>query len=345
LVHAVKAAIIKRFGPPEVLSICEMPIPAVGDSEVLIRTQAIGLNFADIFARLGYYPAIPEPPFVPGIELSGVIEKRGKSVRDLETGDRVLAFTKQKGYAEYVSVPSVQVIRIPKRMGFQEAAAFGVASLTAYHGLVTLGQLKRGEQVLLHAAAGGVGIAAMQLARHYGAVIHATVGSQAKMELVRTLGACSVTNYSEDDFVETVRRATNGRGVDVVFDSVGGRVFRKGWKLLVPMGRYILYGFAAVADHRGVSKLRAVRESISMPLIFPPSLVSKNISLIGFNLYFLMEMTGYFRNALRTLLRLHEQGILRPIIGGEYPFERIVEAHRFLQSRKSVGKIVVSVGV
>jgi NADPH:quinone reductase-like Zn-dependent oxidoreductase len=333
---------IERFGPPEVLSICDVPLPSVGPSDVLVRTKAIGLNFADIFARLGYYPSIPDPPFIPGIELSGVIEKKGSAVRGLKTGDRVLVFTRQKGYAEYVSVPSAQVGRIPKRMGFREAAAFGVTSLTAYHGLVTLGSMKRGEHVLLHAAAGGVGIAALQLARHLGAVVHATVGSGAKMEIVRSLGAETVTNYTADDFAEPIRIATNGRGVDIVFDSVGGRVFRRGWKLLAPMGRYILYGFAAVADQKGVGKVRAVRESLSMPLIFPPSLVSKNISLTGFNLYFLMKEAKYLRKALKTLFELYERGVLRPVIGAEYPFDKIVEAHRFLQSRKSIGKVVVT---
>ncbi len=340
----MKADLISRFGPPDVLSISEVPVPTVGDSEVLVRTEVIGLNFADVFARLGFYPAIPKPPFVPGIEVSGVIEKIGKSVRGLKSGDRVLAFTKQKGYAEYVSVPSAQVLRIPKRMGFQEAAAFGVTSLTAYHGLVTLGAMKKEDRVLLHAAAGGVGIAALQLARHFGAVVHATVGSRSKMEVVQSFGADTVTNYSEDDFIDPVRCATNGRGVDIVFDSVGGRVFRKGWKLLTPMGRYILYGFAAVIGQKGVGKLHAAREALSVPLIYPPSLVSKNISVIGFNLYFLMEKADYLRSVMRVLFRLHERGVLRPVIGAEYPFERIVDAHTFLQSRKSVGKVVVTMG-
>jgi len=340
----VKVALIHRFGPPEVLSICEVPTPPVGDTDVLIRTEAIGLNFADIFARLGFYPAIPKPPFVPGIELSGVVEKKGKSVRDLKTGDRVLAFTRQHGYAEYVSVPSGQVARVPRQMGFKEAAAFGVTSLTAYHGLVTLGNMKKGDRVLLHAAAGGVGIASLQLARHVGADVHATVGSDSKMDLVRSLGAETVTNYSEDDFAEPVRIATNGEGVDIVFDSVGGRVFRKGWKLLAPMGRYVLFGFAAVANHNGIGKLRAARESLSVPLIYPPALVSKNVSLMGFNLYFLMQKKEYLRRAMKILFRLYARGVLRPVIGAEYPFDKIADAHRFLQSRKSVGKVVVMMG-
>jgi NADPH:quinone reductase-like Zn-dependent oxidoreductase len=340
----MKAALIRRFGPPEELSICDMPTPSVGDSDVLIRTEAIGLNFADVFARMGYYPGVPKPPFVPGIELSGKIEKKGKAVRELKVGDRVLAFTKQKAYAEFVAVPFRQAIRIPKRMDFKEAAAFGVTSLTAFHGLVTLGSMKKGDRVLLHAAAGGVGTMALQLARHAGAIVHATVGSDSKMELVRSLGAETITNYVTDDFAESIRQATSGKGVDIVLDSVGGRVFRKGWKLLAPMGRYILFGFAAVADRDGVSKLRAARESLSVPLIYPPSLVSKNISFAGFNLYFLMEKTSYLSSAMKTLLHLYERGIMYPVIGAVYPFEKIVEAHRFLQSRRSVGKVVVLMG-
>jgi NADPH2:quinone reductase len=338
----VKAATIQRFGPPEVLTIKEVPEPVPGDSEVLVHTKAIGLNFADVFARLGYYPAIPRPPFVPGIEVAGVVEEKGKAVRHLNVGDRVLAFTRQKGYAEYVAVPSGQAVRIPKKMGFQEAAAFGVTALTAYHGLVTLGGMKKGSHVLLHAAAGGVGTMSLQLCKHVGAAVHATVGSDQKVALVRSLGAATITNYTIDDFVEPVRRATEGRGVDIVFDSVGGRIIRKGWKLLAPMGRYVLYGFAAVTGEKGVAKIRAARESLAVPLIYPPSLVSKNVGLLGFNLYFLMEETLYLKETMKSLLKLYEQGVVRPIIGHIYPFHDIAEAHRFLQSRKSVGKVVVT---
>lgn len=338
----VKAAIIRRFGPPEVLTIKDLPEPSLGESDVLIHTRAIGLNFADVFGRLGYYPAIPKPPFVPGIEISGVVEKKGKAVRDLNVGDSVLAFTRQRGYAEYVAVPSRQAVRIPKKMDFQEAAAFGVTTLTAYHGLVTLGGIKKGSHVLLHAAAGGVGTMSLQLGRHEGAIIHATVGSDVKVELVRSLGATTITNYVTDDFVEPIRRATEGRGVDIVFDSVGGRIFRKGWKLLAPMGRYVLYGFASVTGERGVAKLRVAQESLAVPFLYPPTLVSKNVGLLGFNLYFLMGETRYLKGAMKTLLKLYEQGVLRPVIGRIYPFEEIVEAHRYLQSRKSVGKVVVT---
>ncbi len=343
-VTVMRAVEISKFGPPEVLRFCKIPVPGIEEGDVLVRVRAIGLNFADVFARLGYYPGIPKPPFVPGIEYAGTVESVGKSVKTFRKGDRVFGFTRQKAYAEYVAVPATLVLRMSKRMSFKEAAAFGVTYLTAYHALITLGQMEKGERLLLHAAAGGVGTAALQIARHLGVKVYATVGSHSKFQIVRELGAALAINYSEEDFAEIIRKDTDGKGVDVVLDSVGGKVFRKGWKLLAPMGRYVLYGFAAVADQKGVRKLRALREAVSIPLIYPPSMISKNVSLMGFNLYFLIEKTGYMRQATGKLLSWHEKGILRPVIGAAYPFEQIREAHEFLQSRRSVGKIVVTVG-
>lgn len=339
----MRAYSIDRFGAPQVLSLVEKPVPLPGSGEILIRTKAIGLNFAEIFARLGYYPGLPDLPFVPGIELSGVIETTGPGVRGWRKGDRVLAFTRQGAYAEYVCVPVSQITRMPKHMGFQDAAALGVTSLTAYHAIVTLAHATRGEMMLLHAAGGGVGTIALQLARHLGLKVFATVGAESKRELVASLGADTVINYREEDFTTIVKHESDGYGVDIVLDSVGGRIFRKGWKLLAPMGRYVLYGFAAVADREKVGRFKAFREAAAVPLIYPPSIVSKNVSLMGFNLYFLGQKTEYLHMAMKYLLRLYERKAIRPVIGAGYPFERMVDAHRFLQSRESVGKVVVNI--
>ncbi len=337
----MKAAIVTKFGAPEVLKILEWPTPEPGPGEVLIRTKAIGLNFADAFARMGYYPRVPEPPFIPGIELSGVIERIGIGVRGLRKGDRVCAVRKHEAYAEYVRVPAAQTMQLPKNMSFEEAAAFPVTYLTAYHGLVTLAHIVSGEKLLLHAAAGGVGTAAIQLAKHFGAEVYATASSSEKLDVARREGADHLINYRTEDFSKVIRLDTGGYGVDVVLDSVGGRVFRNGWKLLAPMGRYVLFGFAAVTGERRVQKVRAVRELASIPWIFPPSLVTKNVSLTGFNLFFLMHKIEYLRSALQEMLKLYQKRVLRPVIGAKYPFERIAEAQAFLQSRKSVGKVVV----
>ena len=341
--QTMRAAVITRFGPPEVLQFRDLAIPTIGLGDVLVRTKAIGLNFAEVFARLGYYPGIPKPPFVPGIEFAGIVEKTGASVRGLKKGDRVFGFTKQNAYAEYVAVPKDFVLRMPRKMTFEQAAAFAVAPMTAYHGLVTLAHVQRGERLLVHAAAGGVGTAALQIAKHLGATTYATVGSQAKMKVAMDLGAKMVINYSTDDFASVIRNDTKDEGLDVIFDSVGGKTMRKGWKLLAPMGRYVLFGFAAVAGERKVNKVKALGEILSVPLIYPPSLVTRNVSLMGFNLYFVVQKAAYLRKAMDQLLRWYEKGILRPVVGTVFPFEKIVEAQEFLQSRKSIGKVVVTV--
>jgi NADPH:quinone reductase-like Zn-dependent oxidoreductase len=338
----MRAAVVTRFGPPEVLQIQDVPPPVPGEDEVLVKVKAIGLNFADVMARLGYYPAIPDPPFVPGIEFSGVVVAVGKEVRTARKGDRVWAFTKQGAYAEFVRVPSSMVLPLPKRVDFQQAVALGVTSLTAYHALVALAHVQRNERVLIHAAAGGVGIAATQIAHHLRATIFATVGSAEKMEIARAHGADFVINYTQERFADVIRKKTDGEGVDVILDSVSGRVMKEGWKLLAPMGRYVLFGFAAVTGKRRVNKLKAAREALSVPIIFPSTLASKNVGLLAFNLYFLSHKTAYFQSTWNRILEWHGKGILKPVIGKVFSFEQIAEAQAYLQSRQSIGKVVVT---
>lgn len=338
----MKAAVVTRFGPPDVLQFQDRPTPVPGEEDVLVKVKAIGLNFADVMARLGVYPAVPDPPFIPGIEFSGIVMSVGKSVHNLKKGDRVWAFTKQGAYAEYVKVPWTLVQPLPRKLDFRQAVAIGVTSLTAYHALVTLAHIRRREKLLLHAAAGGVGIAALQIAKHLGAEIFATVGSAEKMQIARAQGADVVINYREEKFAEVIRKQTDGIGVDVILDSVGGKVMKEGWKLLAPMGRYVLFGFAAVTGAKRVNKLKAVVEFLSMPIVFPSTILGRNISLHAFNIYFLSHKTDYFREAWGKIMEWHSKGIIKPVIGKVYPFERIAEAQAFLQSRKSIGKIVVT---
>jgi len=338
----MKAAVVTKFGSPSVLKIQDWPEPAPQQGEVKIRIKAIGLNFADVMARLGLYPGIPKPPFIPGIEVSGIITKVGENVRKWRRGDRVIVFTQLGGYAEYAVVKQEQLFPLPKRMSFEEGAAFSVAYLTAYHGLLTLGHVHKGDKLLIHAAAGGVGIAATQMAKHLGAEIFTTASSSEKLEIARSHGAMHLINYQNEDFEEVILKKTNGYGIDVVLDSVGGKVFKKGWKILAPMGRYVLYGFSAVTGKQTYSKMKAVREMLSAPILFPHTLLSRNVSLSCFNLYFLAKKSEYLRNTLRVILDWQAAGILKPVIGAHYPFSNIAEAQAFMQSRKSIGKIVIT---
>ena len=337
----MRTIVISRFGVPEVLKIVERPVQKPDVDDVLIRVKAIGLNFADILARLGVYPNIPDPPFVPGLEFSGVVESVGSKTKRVKKGDRVMGFTRQGAYAEYVCVRANQVHSIPQRMTFVEAASIGVTYLTAFHGLVTLANMRKGERVLIHAAAGGVGTAAIQLAKHYGAEVFATASSAQKLEIARREGADHCINYVEDDFARVIRRETDGYGIDIVMDSVGGRIFRKGWKLLAPMGRYVLYGFASITGKRRISKALMLKEVLSVPPLFPPTLVSKNLGFFGFNLYFLGHKITYLRATINKLLRLYGQNKIKPVVGRTFPFEEVVSAHEHLQSRESIGKVVL----
>ncbi|MFH0988889.1 MAG: zinc-binding dehydrogenase [bacterium] len=338
----MRAAVITKFGAPDVLKILEWPVPIIGANDVLVRVHAIGLNFADVMARLGIYPSIPKPPFIPGIEFTGVVEKAGAEVTTLKPGDRVAGFSKQGAYAEYVSISSHLAYRIPDTMSYKEAAALTVTALTAYHALVTLGHLQKGEKLLLHAAAGGVGTIALQIAQFLGAEIYATAGSKEKLELAKSLGAHHLINYREEDFEAWIRHHTGGYGIDVVLDSIGGRTTRKGWNLIAPMGRYIIYGFASVTGERTIRKLGAVIEFLSSPILFPPAMTSKNAGMFGFNLYFLSHKVDYLSRALKEILDWYSLGVIKPIIGSTYRFEDIMHAQAALQARKTVGKVVVT---
>ncbi|MEX2116234.1 MAG: zinc-binding dehydrogenase [Bacteroidota bacterium] len=339
----MKAFLITKFGSPSVLKISEVPERALEDREVRVAVRFIGLNFAEVFARLGIYPGIPDPPFIPGIEFSGIVKETGVGVRAFKPGERVMGFCRQGSYAESVCVHEDHLVKIPRRMSLSEAAAFPVAFLSAFHGLVTLAHARRGEKLLLHAAAGGVGLAAIQIARHLGLEIFATAGSQEKLLAAEREGAHHVINYRSEDFTVLVKRDTGGYGVDVVLDSVGGSIFRKSWKLLAPMGRYVLYGFASVTGKGGLNRLKMIKEAVQVPLIYPPSIVSRNVSLMGFNLYFLTHKVQYFKGATKQLLSWYDKKIITPRIGTTFPFAEIPRAHEFLQSRKSIGKVVVEV--
>lgn len=340
----MKAALLTAFGPPEALTVTEVPDPVLSDGMIRVRVRAIGVNFADVFARMGVYPSIPKVPFVPGIEFAGTVVEKGRGVSGLKPGTRVVGFSRQGAYAEQVCVPAQYVIPIPAAMSFEKAASFLVTYLSAWHGMQTLAHAAKGETVLVHAAAGGVGTAALQLGRTWGCRMIGTASTAAKVQVAREQGADHAINYVEGDFEERVRTLLGGNGVDIVMDSIGGSVMRRSLRLLAPMGRYVLYGFAAASGKRRLSYLRLFREALSFPFIWPGSLPGRNVSLMGFNLYFLADNSAYLMRAGTELLRLFRTKKIDPLIGKVFPFEQVVDAHTYLQGRHSVGKVVLSVG-
>jgi NADPH:quinone reductase-like Zn-dependent oxidoreductase len=336
------AAFVTRYGGPEVLEIRETTVPQPAAGQILVRVRAIGLNFADIFGRLGVYPGTPKPPFIPGLEFSGDVAAIGPGVTTLSVGQRVMGYSRLGSHAEFVALSEEYASRIPDAMSYTEAAAFLATSLSAYHGIVRLANIRRGEKLLVHAAAGGVGIASIQLGVSLGAEVFATAGTDEKVSLVVSQGAHHAINYTTEDFAEEVGRISGGYGVDVVMDSVGGEVFKKSWHLLAQMGRYVLFGVSAVTGKGALNRLKAANAFSSMRPIFPPSLIGANKGIFGFNLGTLTDKAPYFREAAQELLAMHGRGIIRPFIGKVFPFRQIVEAHRYLQTRQSVGKVVIT---
>jgi NADPH:quinone reductase-like Zn-dependent oxidoreductase len=339
----MKAAIVTKYGGPEVLEIRETPTPKPAPDQILVKVRAIGLNFADVMGRFGVYPGTPQPPFILGLEFSGEVVEVGSNVTLFKGGERVMGYSRHGSHAEYVCVNESLAIELPSSMSFEDGASFLVVFLTAYHGIVRLANIRKGEKLLVHAAAGGAGVATLQLGRYLGAEIYGTAGTEEKVELARKNGAHHAINYNTSDFAEVIKHLTNNYGVDVVMDSVGGLVYDKSWNLLAQMGRYVLYGLAAIASQGALNKLKAATIISVMKPIFPVQLMSANKAIFGFNLGTLKGKEAYFREATQEMLHLYDRGILKPLIGRVFPFSDIVEAHRALQTRQTTGKVVVVV--
>ncbi len=340
----MKAAFVTRYGGPEVLEISDAPIPEPGPDEVLVRVRCIGLNFADIVGRFGAYPGTPKPPYIPGLEFSGDVVQIGPRVMKFSGRERIMGYSKLGSHAEYVLVNQYYATVIPEKMTYEEGASFLVSMLSAYHGLVRLANLRTGERLLVHAAAGGVGLASLQIGRHLNAEVFATAGTDAKTEIARSFGAHHVINYTSSAFDTEIQRITDGGGVDVVMDSVGGEVFKKSWPLLAPMGRYLMLGVSSMTTADGSLTRSMIADAYEqMKPIFPPSLIHINKAIFGFNLGLITGKERYFEQAATELLTWYKLGVIRPLVGKVFPFDQIVEAHRYLQNRQSVGKVVVAV--
>ncbi len=330
----MKAWVAPRYGPPEVLQLVEMPDPQPGPGEVVVRVRAIGLNFADCAARHGVYPNVPKPPVVVGMEVAGEVAALGDGVDGPAVGTRVAAVPIFGGHAELVRVRATHLRPLPPGMGFAEGASLAVTGLTADHALFTVGRVRAGERVVITAAAGGVGTMAVQLAAQAGARVLAVASTPAKRTLASTLGAQEACAYEE--YRDAVRS-----GVDVVLDSVGGALFRHGWRALGPDGRYVLYGFAAGVGARRIRYLKAAVEFLRMGAVLPGLLVSPCRTLAGFNLSLVPHLAAELQSRFARLEGLLSQAALRPIVGAIFPFDRLPEAHALLQGRGSTGKVVV----
>lgn len=336
----MKQIVIPRIGGPDVLELREAADPRPGPGEVLVDVEAAGVNFADIVARMGLYPDAPPLPAVVGYEVAGRVASVGDGTRALPEGSRVLAMTRFGGYADKVVVPSLQVAAIPEGLSFAEAAAIPVTYLTAWLCLVELGHVRAGHRVLVHAAAGGVGQAAVQICRAFGAEIIGTA-SPSKHARLREAGVAHCIDYTSQDFEPAVLELTGGRGVDIVLDSVGGASAKKSYRVLGPMGRLFIFGVSALAPGKRRSIVAALRGVLAMPRFGAIRLMNDNRGVFGVNLGHLWDRAEDLRQMLEAILARVESGELRPVVDRTFTFEEASAAHAYLQDRKNFGKVVL----
>ena len=337
----MRAVWITRPGGPEALEVRETADPEPGPGQVRIRVRAAGLNFADVMAAQGLYPDAPKRPCVVGYEVAGVVDALGEGTEGLAAGQRVLALTHFGGHADVVCVPAVQVLPIPDAMSFEEAAAIPVNYLTAYHMLFRVAGVRPGERVLVHMAAGGVGMAVLQLCRTVDDLEVFGTASAGKHDVLRAEGCTHPIDYHAADYAAEIRRLTGGEGVDIVLDPLGGNDWRKGLKLLRPCGRLVAFGFANLASGQRRRPVRLAAQVAGIPLLTPLQLMNQNRTVSGVNIGHLWDQVAALREELQAVLTLWDQGAIKPHIDTTYPFAQAAAAHRRILQRQNIGKVIL----
>jgi NADPH:quinone reductase-like Zn-dependent oxidoreductase len=340
----MRALVITEHGPPEVLRVIDQPEPRPGPGEVRIAVKAAGINFADLLARIGLYADAPKPPCVVGYEVAGEIESLGDGVEGLTTGERVMAPTKFGGYAELAVAPAADLIPLPDDWSFEQGASVPVVCATAYASVVRYGSLLTGERLLVQAAAGSVGIAATQIAKHIGAEVFGTA-SASKHDAIRGFGVDHAIDYRSKDFAKEIRRITGEKApLDLIVDGIGGASFKKGFNLLRPGGRLVMIGASSVMEGERRNIPRALRTVVSMPRFNPLTMMRSSRAAIGLNMLHIWQdkgsMMGEYGGPLGELI---EAGTIKPVVAEAFPLDRGADAHRYVAERKNVGKVVLTV--
>ncbi|HVT66131.1 MAG TPA: medium chain dehydrogenase/reductase family protein [Trebonia sp.] len=327
---------------PDSLEVRETADPEPGQGQVRIRVRAAGLAFAEVMAAQGLYPDAPKLPAVLGYEAAGVIDKVGPGVDEHRVGSRVVALAHFGAHSDVVCVPETQALALPHGKDFAEAAAIPLNYLTAYHMLFGSAHVQPGERVLVHMAAGGVGVAVLQLCRTVDGVQTFGTASAAKHKVLREEGCTHPIDYHATDYAKEIKRLTDGEGIDVVLDPLGGADSRKGLKLLRPGGRLIAYGFANLASGQRRRRARVVRQLASMPLLTPLQLMNANKTVAGVHVGRLFGRKELLARELTEVLALWASGTLSPRIDATYPFAEAAEAHRRILSHGNTGKIILT---
>src|SRR4051812_22862971 len=339
----MRAAVLPRHGGPEVFEIQDRPDPSLEPGRVLVRVRAAGVNFADLMARQGLYPDAPDLPAVLGYEVAGEVEGVGEGVEDFAPGDRVWAACRFGGDSGVVSARARDMGHLPADWSFEEGAALPVVYGTAYASLVSFGNLRPGERLLVQAAAGGVGIAATQIGKLLGAEIFGTA-SASKHDAIREFGVQHPIDYRNKDFAEEIRRITGEQApIHLAVDGVGAASWKAGYNLLAAGGRLVMIGAASFVTGEKRNLPKAAVNFTKVPRFNPIKMASESRSVIGLNMLRLWDARGSLDEYIEPLEQWIDQGLLRPVVSEAFPLERVADAHRYMGERKNVGKVVLTV--
>jgi NADPH:quinone reductase-like Zn-dependent oxidoreductase len=337
----MKQMFIVGHGGPEKLQLRESPDPGPAKGEIRIRVKAIGVNFADILARHGLYPDSPKIPSVVGYEVSGIADAVGPGVDQSWVGRDVFALTRFGAYSDVAVAPEKQVFAKPASLSHEQAAAIPVTYLTAWQLLVVMGSLKRDETVLVHNAGGGVGLAAIDIARHVGATIYGTASS-GKHAFLMQRGLHQAIDYRTKDWTVELERLTDGKGVPLILDPLGGNHWKKSYKALRSTGRLGMFGISVATSSKLPGPFRLLPAAFGMPFFHPLTLMSANKSVFGVNLGHMWHETDMIAGWMDILMKGVADGWVRPHVDKSFPFAHAGEAQTYMEERKNTGKVVMT---
>lgn len=336
----MKKVMITQAGTVDVLAVQDFPQPAPKADEVVIETKACGINFADILARQGLYPDAPPLPCCVGYEYSGIVTQVGASVDKSWEGKAVFGLTRFNGYADTVCVPVDQIFEKPESLTFEQAAAIPVNYLTAWQLLVVMGALSADDSVLIHNAGGGVGLAALEIAKQIGATVYGTA-SPGKHEFLKERGLDHAIDYRNQDWSRELKALTKGRGVELIIDPLGGNHWRKSYRALRSTGRLGMFGISVASESGLYGKLKLLKTAIQMPFFHPVNLMNTNKAVFGVNMGHLWHENAKIRQWMLKLLDGVNEGWINPHVDRTFTFDQAAEAHQYIEDRKNKGKVLL----
>jgi alcohol dehydrogenase len=333
-----KAYRINKAGSINNLKLISENLSDPSENEVTVQVKAIGLNFADIFAIQGLYSATPKESFVPGLEYSGIIINKGDEVKEFNIGDKIMGAIRFGAYVNYLNINKNYIQLLPQSWSFEEGAAFIVQSLTAYYSLIELGNIKDQSTVLIHSAAGGVGIYANRIAKRFNAYTIGTIGNEMKTDLLKKERYDDVI-VRRDDFSEKLKKSLGNRDLNIVLECIGGKIFAESFKQMSAGGRIIVYGAAQFSTgSSSPNYLKIITKYLTRPKVDPLSLSDKNKSVMGFNLIYLWDKVELMKKYLSNIL---EMNLPKPMIGEVFEFKELLNAVKKFQTGQTIGKVVV----